>query len=94
VEDGVAKLPDRSAFAGSVATADRLIRTMMDLADVSLIDAVRMMTATPARILKVDDKIGSIAPGKDADLIIFDDQINVKQVMLKGKRLDFEAHSK
>jgi N-acetylglucosamine-6-phosphate deacetylase len=94
VEDGVAKLPDRSAFAGSVATADRLIRTMMDLADVSLIDAVRMMTATPARIMKVDDKIGSIAPGKDADLIIFDDQINVKQVMLKGKRLDFEAHSK
>jgi N-acetylglucosamine-6-phosphate deacetylase len=53
-----------------------------------------MMTATPARIMKVDDKIGSIAPGKDADLIIFDDQINVKQVMLKGKRLDFEAHSK
>jgi N-acetylglucosamine-6-phosphate deacetylase len=94
VEDGVAKLPDRSAFAGSVATADRLIRTIMDLADVSLIDAVRMMTATPARILKVDDKIGSIAPGKDADLIIFDDQINVKQVMLKGKLLDFEAHSK
>lgn len=94
VEDGVAKLPDRSAFAGSVATADRLIRTIMDLADVSLIDAVRMMTATPARIMKVDDKIGSIAPGKNADLIIFDDQINVKQVMLKGKRLDFEAHSK
>ena len=87
VEDGVAKLPDRSAFAGSVATADRLIRTMMDLADVSLVDAVSMMTRTPARIMKLDDKIGSIKKGKDADLIIFDDQINVNQVMLKGELL-------
>jgi N-acetylglucosamine-6-phosphate deacetylase len=87
VEDGVAKLPDRSAFAGSVATADRLIRTMMDLADVSLVDAVSMMTRTPARIMKLDDKIGSIKKGKDADLIIFDDQINVSQVMLKGELL-------
>jgi N-acetylglucosamine-6-phosphate deacetylase len=48
VEDGVAKLMDRTAFAGSVATADRLVQTMITLADVPLIDAVKMMTATPA----------------------------------------------
>jgi N-acetylglucosamine-6-phosphate deacetylase len=88
VEDGVAKLPDRSAFAGSVATADRLIRTMMDLADVPLVDAIRMMTHTPARIMKVDDRIGSITPGKDADLIIFDGRINLQNVFLKGKKTD------
>jgi N-acetylglucosamine-6-phosphate deacetylase len=89
VEDGVAKLPDRSAFAGSVATADRLIRTMMELADVSLVDAVRMMTKTPARIMKVDDQIGSLEKGMDADLIVFDKQINIQQVIIKGKKLSF-----
>ena len=49
VEDGVAKLPDRTAFAGSVATADMLVRVMTELADVPIIDAVKMMTSTPAR---------------------------------------------
>lgn len=93
VEDGVAKLPDRSAFAGSVATADRLIRTMMDLADVSLVDAVRMMTGTPARIMKVEDHIGSLEKGKDADLIIFDKRINMQQVILKGRRSDIHSGS-
>jgi N-acetylglucosamine-6-phosphate deacetylase len=44
VEDGVAKLPDRSSFAGSVATSDRLVRTAVRLAGVPLYDAVRMMT--------------------------------------------------
>jgi N-acetylglucosamine-6-phosphate deacetylase len=85
IEDGVAKLPDHSAFAGSVATADRLVRTMRDMAEVSLIDAIRMITATPARILKMDDRIGSIAKGMHADLVIFNDLIEVQAVMLKGK---------
>jgi N-acetylglucosamine-6-phosphate deacetylase len=48
VEDGVAKLPDRSSFAGSVATASRLVRSMVYAVEVSLIDAVKMMTSTPA----------------------------------------------
>ena len=61
VEDGVAKLPDRTSFAGSVATADRLVRTMISMAGVSLADAVKMITATPARILGVLDKKGELA---------------------------------
>jgi N-acetylglucosamine-6-phosphate deacetylase len=85
IEDGVAKLPDRSAFAGSVATADRLVRTMLDMAEVSLVDAIRMITATPARILKMEDRIGSITMGLDADLVVFNDRIEVEAVMLKGK---------
>ena len=89
VEDGVAKLPDRSAFAGSVATADRLIRTMMELADVSLVDAVRMMTRTPARIMKVDDQIGSLEKRMNADLIVFDKRINIQQVFIKRRELSF-----
>jgi N-acetylglucosamine-6-phosphate deacetylase len=84
VEEGVAKLPDRSAFAGSVATADRLVKTMVEIAGVPLIDAVRMMTSTPAQIIGADDRKGTIAPGKDADVVIFDAEINIKTVIVKG----------
>jgi N-acetylglucosamine-6-phosphate deacetylase len=85
VEDGVAKLPDRTSFAGSVATADRLVRTMINMANVPLIEAIRMITKTPARIMKVDDKKGSLTMGRDADILIFDDDINIKMTMVKGK---------
>lgn len=85
VEDGVAKLLDRSAFAGSVATADRLVRNMIHLADVPLLDAVKMMTSTPARIIGVANKKGAILEGYDADIIIFDDDINITQTLVGGK---------
>lgn len=85
VEDGVAKLPDRSAFAGSVATADRLVRTMVKMADVPLQEAVRMISATPARIMGVGDRKGSLLERKDADVVIFDDDINVSHTIVKGK---------
>ena len=85
VEDGVAKLPDRSSFAGSVATADRLVRTMINLAGIPLPEAIRMITSTPARILKVADKKGVLAPGADADIVIFDTNIHVKKTIIKGK---------
>ncbi|AYO31105.1 N-acetylglucosamine-6-phosphate deacetylase [Biomaibacter acetigenes] len=84
VEEGVAKLPDRSAFAGSVATADRLVKTMVEIACVPLIDAVRMMTSTPARIIGVADRKGALVPGKDADIIVFDERINIKTVITRG----------
>lgn len=84
VEEGVAKLPDRTAFAGSVATADRLIRTMIELAGVSLPEAIRMMTINPARMLHVDNTKGSISVGKDADLVIFDHQIAIQVTIVKG----------
>ncbi len=87
VEGGVAKLMDRTAFAGSVATADRLVRTMVKEAEVTVQEAVKMMTSTPARIIGIDKSKGSLVPGKDADIIIFDDDINVKMVMIKGNRL-------
>ena len=85
VEDGVAKLPDRSAFAGSVATADRLVRTMTTLAGVSMADAVKMASATPAKCIGVFNRKGSIAPGKDADLLIFDENVNIEKVFVAGK---------
>jgi N-acetylglucosamine-6-phosphate deacetylase len=84
IEDGVAKLPDRSAFAGSVATADRLVRNMIQLAGQSVADAVRMMTITPATIMGVAGKKGSLQQGKDADIVIFDDQVNIRYTIIGG----------
>ncbi|MGH2645009.1 MAG: amidohydrolase family protein, partial [Chitinophagaceae bacterium] len=83
IEDGVAKLPDRTSFAGSVATTDRLVRTMVFNAGISLVEAIRMISLTPARIMGVDHKIGSIAVGKEADLVLLDDHLQVKSVFLK-----------
>jgi N-acetylglucosamine-6-phosphate deacetylase len=85
VEDGVAKLPDRSSFAGSVATADRLVRTMITLGEVPLTDAIKMITHTPARILGLENRKGSLAVGKDADIVLFDNNINIKMTMIRGK---------
>lgn len=67
--------PDREAFAGSIATADRLVRTMVTMADLPLIEAVRMTTKTPAVIMGVADKKGALVAGKDAEIVIFDYQI-------------------
>lgn len=85
LEDGVAKLPDRSCFAGSVATTDRLVRNMVNMADVPLLEAVRMMSLTPARIMNVDDKKGSLVKGKDADIVLFDEDINIQTTIIKGR---------
>ena len=85
VEDGVAKLPDRTAFAGSIATADRCVRTMVQQAGVPLLHAVQMMTSTPARICKVDRSKGTLTVGKDADVVIFDENIQVKTTIINGR---------
>ena len=87
VEDGVAKLPDRTAFAGSVATAIQLVRNMVTLADVSLLDAVRMASTTPARIMGVNARKGTLAVGKDADIVIFDDQFTVQATLVNGRHI-------
>ncbi len=84
IEDGVAKLTDRTAFAGSVATTDRLVRTMVEVAEVPLLEAVKMMTLTPARIMHIDKQKGSVEKGKDADIVIFDDHIHVSHTILEG----------
>ena len=84
IEDGVAKLPDRTSFAGSVATFDRLVRNMVRMAGVPLTDAVKMAAATPARIMNLTDR-GAIVPGLRADLTLFDDDIRVSHVIVGGR---------
>ena len=87
IEDGVCKLMDRSAFAGSIATADRLVRVAVKEAGIPLSDAIRMITATPARIMNLPKK-GRIARGMDADLVVFDEDIRIKRVFAKGNLVD------
>jgi len=87
VEDGVAKLKDRTAFAGSVATMDRLVRNMMVMADATLEDAVKMASLSPANIIGIGDRKGSLVAGKDADLVIFDGEINITETIVSGKRV-------
>ncbi len=87
LEDGVMKMPDRQAFAGSIATMDRLVRNMVNLAGVSLCDAVMMATATPARVAGLDDRKGHLKVGYDADIVLLDKELQVATVYAMGKKV-------
>lgn len=87
IEDGVAKMPDRTCFAGSVATTDRLVRTMHFTAGASLEDSVRMVTANPAGLMGYGSHKGRISKGFDADIVICSKDIKVKRTYSMGHRI-------
>lgn len=80
-DGSVARMPDGVSFAGSVATADRLIRVMHREVGLPLWQAVNMMTRNPARALG-EREIGVLEPGRKADLVSFDEQIRIDKVYL------------
>ena len=84
IENGVCKLADHSSLAGSLASMDTLIQTIVKKAGIPLADAVRMASETPATIIGINDKKGSLQKGKDADIVILDNQINVRCVFSNG----------
>ena len=84
IEDGVAKLLDKKAFGGSIATSDRLVKTMLD-AGVDLVSAVKMLTINPLKQMNLKVKRGKIEKGYFADLCVFDKDVNVKKVIVNGK---------
>lgn len=88
IEDGVVKMPDRQSFAGSMATSDRLLRTMWKMAKVPLEDTITMMTENPARVMHIDDKKGTLDVGKDADILFFDNEGNIKKVLYRGEEIE------
>jgi N-acetylglucosamine-6-phosphate deacetylase len=88
IEDGVCKLADRSALAGSIATMDRLIRTIVQKAEIPLAEAVRMTSETPARIMGIYDRKGSLAVGKDADIVMMDDSLTIRGVWSMGQQVE------
>lgn len=83
IEDGVAKLPSKEAFAGSIATADRAVRTVVNCG-FSVAEACYMMSAVPAEIMGLTTQ-GKIKVGADADLVVFDNGINIEQVFVSGE---------
>ena len=85
VDDGVAKLPDFSSYAGSIATMDGALRVLCNDYGFSLPEASVMLSKAPASLLKITDTKGSIEPNRDADLVVFDKDLNLVGVFLKGK---------
>ncbi|MBE6703894.1 MAG: N-acetylglucosamine-6-phosphate deacetylase [Ruminococcaceae bacterium] len=85
VKNGVAYLHDMTAFAGSVATTDRLVRVMYKQVGMSLTECIKMMCAVPAKVMHIDADRGLLKEGYFADIVIFDEDINVKKVIIEGK---------
>ena len=88
IENGVCILSDHSAIAGSIATMDRVIKVAVTQAGIPLEDAARMASETPAKIMGVYDRKGSIERGKDADIIFFDKDINLTGVIQMGREIE------
>jgi len=84
VRDGVARLPD-GTLAGSTLTMDRAVKNFMEFTGCSLPEAVRCASLNPARLLGIDDRKGSLEVGKDADLVIFDEDLTVHYTILGGE---------
>lgn len=88
IENGVCKWADRQTLAGSIATAEVLVQTMVKKAGIPLEDAVRMASETPARLTGIADSKGTLEKGKDADIVILDNDANVRCVFTKGKEVE------
>lgn len=84
VKNGEAKMPDGSGYASSVVRMNDMMKVMRDIVGVLLTDAVKMASLTPARILGVDDKLGSLEVGKQADIVLLDEDLNVKNTIVGG----------
>ena len=85
IEDGVCKLKDRSAFAGSIATSDVLIRVMTKAVGINMAEAVKMLTKVPAEILGLSK--GTLVAGMDADIVVFDEDVVIRDVFVLGEKV-------
>ena len=90
IEDGVCRLMDRSAFAGSIATGDRLVRVVSKEAGFPMWEAVKMASAVPAEALGLRDR-GEIAVGKLADLLLFDGDVRISKILVGGEEITCPA---
>ena len=87
IQDGVAYLKDLSCFAGSIATGIRIVKTLRTLAGLDLVETFRTASLNPAKLLKLEDSIGSVKEGKCADFILFDSEYNLRDVYIGGERV-------
>jgi N-acetylglucosamine-6-phosphate deacetylase len=95
VGDGFCMLADGSALAGSTARMIDLVGYMTKIIAIPLPDVIRMASLIPARVLGLEDRFGSIAPNKAADLVLFDDDFVVSDVWVGGhSRLSREGNNR
>jgi N-acetylglucosamine-6-phosphate deacetylase len=83
--DGVGMMLDRSSFAGSTTLLNQMIPILTEVVGIPLVEAVRMATLTPARVIGVDARKGSLAAGKDADIAIFEADFTAWRTMIGGR---------
>ncbi len=88
VQDEIAIMPDRTGYASTVMRTKDLVKTLIDLVGLSISDAVKMASIVPARIIGVDDRMGSLEKGKQADIIIVDENIEVIHTVIDGSIVD------
>ncbi len=81
---GVAILPDRTAFAGSISTMRQCLQHIVHVVGISLRDALQMATLTPARIVGADDRVGQLAPGCYADILVLDPAMLEPRIIMFG----------
>ncbi|MFF5938673.1 N-acetylglucosamine-6-phosphate deacetylase [Streptomyces sp. NPDC012508] len=84
VKDSVARLVEGGSIAGSTLTLDRAFKRAATVDGLPVESVVQAISANPARVLGIDDRVGSLEPGKDADLVVLDADFDVKGVMRKG----------
>ncbi|MFE7812595.1 N-acetylglucosamine-6-phosphate deacetylase [Streptomyces sp. NPDC057433] len=85
VANGVARLVEGGSIAGSTLTLDRALKRAVTVDGLPVEHAVAALSANPARLLGMDDRIGSLEPGKDADLVVLDADFTLKGVMRQGE---------
>ncbi|WP_406000035.1 N-acetylglucosamine-6-phosphate deacetylase [Streptomyces sp. NBC_00829] len=85
VTDGVARLVEGDSIAGSTLTQDTAFRRAVTVDRLPVGDVVQAISANPAKLLGMYDRVGSLEPGKDADLVVLDAQFALKGVMRKGE---------
>ncbi|RZU29424.1 N-acetylglucosamine-6-phosphate deacetylase [Streptomyces sp. BK022] len=85
VRDGVARLVEGGSIAGSTLTLDRAFRRAVTVDRLPVADVVRALSANPARLLGMADRVGSLEPGRDADLVLLDGDFALKGVMRRGE---------
>ncbi len=85
VHDGVGMMFDRSCFAGSTTLVNQMVPILTDAVGIPLVEAIRMTTLTPARVIGFDDRKGSLEASKDADLAVFEDDFTAWRTMIGGR---------
>jgi N-acetylglucosamine-6-phosphate deacetylase len=85
VHDSVGMMFDRTSFASSTTLVNQMVPILTDAVGIPLVEAIQMATLTPARVIGLDDRKGSLEAGKDADLAVFDDDFTAWRTMIGGR---------